>query len=497
MTTPPFVKVGNAHEEWAKIGANEWIIRQIRFGLQLPWTSEPGFQFVSEYDLGPRDLEFARKEVARWLRMGYVRRATDSQKNFLLRRGRVSPAFVSTTARKPRLVVDYSKVNDSREERTFRMDQLGDLAAVLVPKDSLFKADISDAYYHLRLRKSDQGRLAFRIAKNVYVPLCLNCGLSVAPWFFTKLMKSVVSYLQSRGHRIYSYLDDFFGAARRGEAHVPATPDATSDLGDEICTLFRKLGLTLYPQKCDFREQTRLEILGIVVDTELAMFALSPEKLFKIETQARRLLSYARDHRRFARVRDIRRFSGLGNSVSQAVVDARLRLRELFNSMCATQPVKNIEKTNSLDSLKDMKGSVRISHAAIRDLRWWAGLSKNKHVGRAVWPQVDAQLFTDASMSGWGAAWNGIVPASGFFTEQHEGSHINELELLAALYGLKNFVRYAKRRAVEIITDSMVTEHIVRNLTSRSPRLLRRLRESEAFANCTASLSPPGTSHRS
>lgn len=90
-------------------------------------------------------------------------------------------------------------------------------------------------------------------------------------------------------------------------------------------------------------------------------------------------------------------------------------------------------------------------------------------------------MYTDASMSGWGAAWNGQVPAAGFFDAAHEGAQINELELLAALYALKHFVRHARRRSVEIVTDSMVTMHVVRNLTSRSPRLPARLRELRAL----------------
>lgn len=131
--------------------------------------------------------------------------------------------------------------------------------------------------------------------------------------------------------------------------------------------------------------------------------------------------------------------------------------------------------------LRHVKGSRRISHAAMRDLKWWASLSTNKHIGRALWPRTDAVLFTDASMSGWGAAWNGTVPASGFFDERQEHSHINELELLAATNALAQFSDYARNRSVEIITDSKVTEFIVRNMTTRSPRILARLRELRAL----------------
>lgn len=94
----------------------------------------------------------------------------------------------------------------------------------------------------------------------------------------------------------------------------------------------------------------------------------------------------------------------------------------------------------SSSSRERQRDRVRLSNAAIRDLKWWASISSNEHIRRTVWGKADSQLFTDANMSGWGAAWNGIVQASGFFDVRHEGAHINELKLLAALYSLKAFV---------------------------------------------------------
>jgi hypothetical protein len=50
------------------------------------------------------------------------------------------------------------------------MDQLHDLAPALRRGDCLFKADIRDAYYHLRLRKEDQLYLAFSVERAANVP---------------------------------------------------------------------------------------------------------------------------------------------------------------------------------------------------------------------------------------------------------------------------------------------------------------------------------------
>lgn len=85
-------------------------------------------------------------------------------------------------------------------------------------------------------------------------------------------------------------------------------------------------------------------------------------------------------------------------------------------------------------------------------------------------------IFTDASLRGWGTAWDGRVPAVKFFTANEKGSNINELKLTAALSTLRHFISFARKRKVELVIDSFVTSHIVRNMTSHSPRLLSKLR---------------------
>jgi hypothetical protein len=79
-------------------------------------------------------------------------------------------------------------------------------------------------------------------------------------------------------------------------------------------------------------------------------------------------------------------------------------------------------------------------------------------------------------MGGWAAVWNGRVPAACFFSEQDEGAHINELELTAAINLLRTFLPFAGERHVQLVTDSLVTAHVVRNYTYRSPRILKKLR---------------------
>jgi hypothetical protein len=93
--------------------------------------------------------------VRLWIEAGYCREASGADLRALRRAGSVSTAFVTVSAKKSRLVIDYSLVNEWLDERSFRMDQLADLSPSLRPDDCLFKADIKDAYYHLRLRRVD------------------------------------------------------------------------------------------------------------------------------------------------------------------------------------------------------------------------------------------------------------------------------------------------------------------------------------------------------
>ena len=496
MPVAPAVRVGQCHAAWTKIGASPWLVRQLRYGLQLPWQRRPPYMTPREYPLSAEDAAFASSEIARWLALGFVRRPTADEHALLLRTGQIYPSFVANTAGKSRLVIDYKRANACLAPRTFRMDQLSDLSPELIRGDHLFKADLTDGYYHLRLRPADGMRLSFFVGGEVFIPLCLNCGLSVAPWFFTKTMAPIVSVLRGLGHRVFSYIDDFFGVAKPTKPGGPTGRRETHSLGRFMRILFEKLGLTLKPEKCVFEGRTRLEILGILVDTVSAQFLLPPKKVVKLQNSARFLLSYAARHRRHLRRRDVQRFAGLANATSPAVVDCRLRLRELFDAMAPPSAMSspsslapaapllrmpNVAPARRRERGRAPRAAIKISHAAVRDLQWWARIGTNPHVGRAIWPQPTACVFTDASMSGWGAAWDGSVPASGFFGEDQEGAHINELELSAALLALENFLPFARERHVQLVTDSLVTVHVVRNFTSRSPRLLAKLRRLRAL----------------
>lgn len=52
-------------------------------------------------------------------------------------------------------------------KKTLGMDKLTNLSVTLTPNDSLLNADLKDSCYHLRLRLTDQEKLAFKVLRRV------------------------------------------------------------------------------------------------------------------------------------------------------------------------------------------------------------------------------------------------------------------------------------------------------------------------------------------
>jgi hypothetical protein len=73
--TAPCRQVGRSFATWQKLEASPWLVRQLRFGFQLPWTSEVSHQRPRSYPLTPVDRAFAVEELVRWVDCGFARRA--------------------------------------------------------------------------------------------------------------------------------------------------------------------------------------------------------------------------------------------------------------------------------------------------------------------------------------------------------------------------------------------------------------------------------------
>ena len=95
------------------------------------------------------------------------------------------------------------------------------------------------------------------------------------------------------------------------------------------------LGIVLSPDKCHWEPTQRLVHLGLMVDTELGLFLVPPEKEQKIQRMARGIIVSALGKRRLIDTRFLASFIGLCQSVYLAVPMAKLFLRSLH---CHSSP---------------------------------------------------------------------------------------------------------------------------------------------------------------
>lgn len=280
----------------------------------------------------------------------------------------------------------------------------------------------------------------------------------------------VVQALRRGGFRVIAYVDDFGGGVPT-RRQAGATKEEATAAGLQVKRLFRSLGLHLHPTKGEWNGTSSLPLLGFLVDTERRLFLLCPERTVKVKGTAGSLLAGAKTHRRWVRHSALRSFCGTAVSTHLAVPDARYRLRSLYMAM--------------RDHTDGSSNRVRLGRQAMTVLKWWTELTAHAERGRALWPApADVTMTTDANRTGWGATWDGLVPARGYHADNRKALHINLLELGAVRLGLLSFVDFLREPAtiVRLRTDSRVAMEVINSGSSRSPALMWELRRLHTVA---------------
>ncbi|KZS09154.1 Uncharacterized protein APZ42_026644 [Daphnia magna] len=108
---------------------------------------------------------------------------------------------------------------------------------------------------------------------------------------------------------------------------------------------------------------------------------------------------------------------------------------------------------------------------ARKDLEWWVN-NLSKAQDKVFLPNTpDLEIYTDASLSGWGACCNEVI-TRGTWTLSDSRKHINELELLAALFALQVFAAVSKKISLRFFMDnSTAVAYIKHGGGSRSQAL--------------------------
>ncbi|CCF51315.1 hypothetical protein NDA11_001420 [Ustilago hordei] len=341
-----------------------------------------------------------------------------------------------------------------------RYEGLQDLLAFVSrnPGCLLWKGDLEDAFRHVVTAERDSHLLGFSYNGVRYRENALTFGGSSSPWLFNlvaEFLHWLVAACLPADWPVNHYLDDTFGA-------VPVSHTTHALLPIHILALAANaLGLRLSPKKT-FGTSTRLEVLGIEIDTVAQTVGITDDRRHHILAQCHSLLQH-----HSVDLLDMQWIAGLLQFVSQVFPCGKAFLRRLYDTTRRALPGKH-----------------HLTRLARLELLWWCNILE-RWSGTSVLspsPLTAAHIWTDACPKGYGGYLGLDTSPTAVFAKivprRHRRKNIRFLEALAVLEALRCFLPlWSGPTLVVVHVDNENVEHGLRSGRSRDPLTQRLLRE--------------------
>lgn len=380
-----------------------------------------------------------KQELAKLLHKGVIRRVVSTSDQIL------SNIFLREKKDgSQRLILNLKNLNQNVEKIHFKMDSLKQ-AVALIKKNCFFASiDLKDAYYSVNLASGFRKFFRFQFQGEIFEFVSLPQGFRDSPRIFTKLLKPAMAYLRCQGHTILIYIDD---SLLQGDSFHECR-----DAVRAACELLDTLGFTIHPTKSVLQPTQKIEFLGFILDSNSMTVSLTPAKAGKIRKACVCLVT---KHR--CTIRELAELIGQLVAAQAGVWVAPLFFKRL-----------EIAKTMALSSAgNSFEAKMVISQDIKEDLQWWID-----NVEKFPFPinrnQPVVTIKSDASNNGWGAECNGDT-TGGMWTRAEASSHINCLELKAALFALQTFGRDLCDAHIQLMTDNSTTVACINHLGSTKP----------------------------
>jgi hypothetical protein len=348
------------------------------------------------------------------------------------------PAFYSLLFLVPktsggfRPVVDVSRLNDFIDCPHFKMETVDSIVRAMRPGDWSFSIDLSDAYLHVPLHPHFRRFLRVALSPTkVYAFHVLPFGLNTAPLVFTRLATTVAAALRRKGVRMHVYLDDWL--------FLDQSRTALESSRSWILDFIRDLGFMINVKKSRLEVSQHFEHLGLFFDTALQTVRPADHLVAKVIRQ----VSALGPSTQLTTPRVLSRTIGLLNSVAGFVELGRLNLR----------PVQFWLASHWSQKDADWDVSIRSDPELVQALSPWLNQSWLLAGIPLVTPTPTLTLFTDASLSGWGATL-GDLHAKGSWSREEALRHINVLELLAVQRAIEVFRNTLRSHCVLLLSDN-------------------------------------------
>jgi hypothetical protein len=303
--------------------------------------------------------------------------------------------------------------------------------------------DLKDAYYSVQIDQEHQKFLKFCYGNTLFKFTVFPNGLSTCPRKFTKLLKPPLAWLRINGHIIIAYIDDLY---LQGKSFAECMHTIVQTM-----KLLEHLGFVVHPDKSVFIPSQSLTFLGFTINSKTMTITLTKEKIEKLKDLIKEALASPQK----IKIRTVAKIIGHMVASLSAVLYGALYYRNIDR-----------DKTNAL---KDSKGnfdkSMSISAKGIREMEWWYNHLDNSFSPITQAIIIDEVIYSDASLKGWGAAF-GSQKTGGNWSCTEATSHINILELKAALFALESFRSQLSHKHVKIMVDNSAAVYMINKMGS-------------------------------
>ncbi|XP_069129272.1 uncharacterized protein [Argopecten irradians] len=329
-----------------------------------------------------------------------------------------------------RPIIDLSAFNRHVDSPHFKMETPRSIIASVREGMWATSVDLRDAYFHIPIKKSARKFLRFTCNGKVFQFRAMPFGLTTAPLVFTKLLQVVVGFLHSRGIDVHIYFDDSLMLHLVRESLVQNTR--------LVLKLLLKVGFIPSKEKSEVSPSRDFVFLGNRFNTVQGI-ALPPlEKFEKARDLALTFTSWSN-----VQVRWFLSFLGYLNSLADVVPLGRLHIRPLQMFLLA----------NWVPASREWEAWLPLNQSVKEFARWWTLKDNVLHGVPLSKPAPTMTLFTDASMTGWGAYLDGHG-RSGEWSGDQLSEHINVLEMRAVLLALQAFRKILHSKVVCVATDN-------------------------------------------
>ena len=424
---------------WQNIGANEEVLSWINEGIKLPFKNTPDRYEYSNHKFTVDQVRFLDTEINKLLKSGAISRSVN--KPFCVN----ALGCVPKKNKSFRLIVDLRPLNVNIDVPYFKNEGIDVVCDSLEPNDEFVSIDLKDGFHHLSVHPQFRKYLGFQWKKQYYVFNVLPFGCNVSPYYFNKTIRTVVQYLRQNDLRFASFVDDGL---------LCAQPKDIETQTKFLVDTYVRLGLVINYEKSELVHKSEIVFIGYVINSNgpdgNPWIYIPKSRIYKLQRDIKRVLN-----KQFASARVIAKICGQCISFTKAIVPTKLLLRNLYRL---------------LSTRKSWADILYLDTPSVKDLEWWSVALENWNGRPVVKRQIDLQLFTDASDSGWGGVCE-KYEAAGPWTTAVKQTSINYRELLAVFLCIQSFQDKLANKCVQILTDNVTTVACINNLGGNVPEL--------------------------